>query len=59
MEKKTGDLQKNPASLGMRTKLTEMEAVAKKAAARQEQEEKQEKEKLRPLSRNNSKPRAR
>ena len=46
MQKKAGELQKNPASLDTRTKLAEMEAVAKEEAARQEQEEKQEKEKL-------------
>ena len=46
MQKKAGELQKNPTSLDTRKKLAEMEAQAKEEAARQEQEENQEKEKL-------------
>jgi hypothetical protein len=46
MQKSAQGLQKNPGSLDTRTKLVEMEAMAKQEAARQEQEEKREKEKL-------------
>jgi hypothetical protein len=46
MQKKAGELQKNPASLDTRKKLAEMEAAAKEEEVRQEQEEKHEKEKL-------------
>jgi hypothetical protein len=40
------ELQKNPGSVDTRKKLADMEAMAKQEAARQEQEEKDEKEKL-------------
>src|ERR1700749_132712 len=46
MQKSAGDLQKNPASPDTRKKLADMEAMAKELAAQQEQEEKDEKEKL-------------
>jgi ABC-type oligopeptide transport system substrate-binding subunit len=46
MQKKAGDLQKNPTSLDSRKKLAEMEAQAKEEAAQQEEQEKREKEKL-------------
>jgi hypothetical protein len=45
-QKNAHDLQKNPGSLEARKKLADMEAMAKKEAARQEQEEKTGKEKL-------------
>jgi len=46
MQKSARDLQKNPGSLDTQKKLADMEAMAKQEAARQEQEEKNEKEKL-------------
>ncbi len=46
MQKKAGELQKNPTSLDTKEKLAEMEAAAKEEATRQEQEETREKEKL-------------
>ena len=46
MQKKAGNLQKNPGSPDTRKKLADMEAMAKEQAAQQEQEEKDEKEKL-------------
>jgi hypothetical protein len=46
MQKTARELQKNPGSLDTRKKLADMEAMAKQEAARQEQEEKDEKEKL-------------
>ena len=46
MQKNARDLQKSPGSPDTRKKLADMEAMAKQEAARQEQEEKDEKEKL-------------
>jgi hypothetical protein len=46
MQKKAGDLQKNPTSLDTKKKLAEMEAQAKEEAAQQGEQEKREKEKL-------------
>jgi hypothetical protein len=46
MLKQTQEMQKNSGSLDTRKKLADMEAMAKQEAARQEQEEKDEKEKL-------------
>jgi hypothetical protein len=46
MQKSADDLQKNPASPDTRKKLADMEAMAKEQVAQQEQEEKDEKEKL-------------
>ncbi len=46
MQKKAGELQKNPTSLDTKKKLAEMEAQAKEEAAQQEEQEKREKEKL-------------
>jgi hypothetical protein len=46
MQKNARELQKNPASLDTRKKLSDLEAMAKEQAAQQEQEEKSENEKL-------------
>ena len=46
MQKNAGELQKNPGSQDSRKKLAEMEAMANEEAARQEQQEKQENERL-------------
>jgi len=46
MPRNARELQKNPGSVDTRKKLADMEAMAKQEAARQEQEEKDEKEKL-------------
>lgn len=46
MQKNARDLQKSPGSPDTRKKLADMEAMAKEQAAQQEQEEKNEKEKL-------------
>ena len=56
MQKNARDLQKSPGSPDTRKKLADMEAMAKQEAARQEQEEKDEKEKLQTGSRNSSRP---
>jgi hypothetical protein len=46
MQKNARDLQKSPGSADTRKKLADMEAMAKEQVAQQEQEEKDEKEKL-------------
>jgi hypothetical protein len=46
MQRNARELQKNPGSVDTRKKLADMETMAKQEAARQEQEEKDEKEKL-------------
>jgi hypothetical protein len=46
MQKNARDLQKNPGSLDTRKKIADMEAAAKAEEARQEQEEKNENDKL-------------
>src|SRR5215216_3366477 len=46
MQKNARDLQKNPGSANTRKKLADMKTMAKEQAAQQEQEEKNEREKL-------------